>query len=64
MRNSVTDIPAPTSGWGSQPLPGDTNQTDDIERIRYLRNSLAHYPRLEISDMDFLTYWTDLSKVK
>jgi hypothetical protein len=48
----------------NKPLPGHLNETDDIERIRYLRNYLSHNPELKISDADFITHWTDLSQVK
>jgi hypothetical protein len=34
------------------------------ERIRDLRNELAHNSELEICDTDFSTHWTDLSQVK
>ena len=44
-------------------LPGHLNEADDIERIRYLRNVLAHNSKLKICDTDFSTYWTDLSQV-
>ena len=64
IRNLLTRIPAPTCGWGSQPLPGHLNETDDIERIRHLRNILAHNSEFEICEMDFFTHWTDLSQVK
>jgi hypothetical protein len=64
IRNLVTGIPAPTRGWGIPPLPTHINETDDIERIRDLRNELAHNPKFEICDTDFSTHWTDLSQVK
>ena len=64
IRNLLTAIPAPTCGWGNQPLPRHLNETDDIERIRYYRNELAHNSYFEICDEDFSTYWTDLSQVK
>ena len=64
IRNLLTAIPAPTCGWGNQPLPGHLNETDDIERIRHLRNNLAHNSEFEICDTDFSTHWTDLSLVK
>ena len=64
FRNLVTAIPAPTRGWGIQPLLTHLNETDDIERIRHLRNILAHNSKLEISEADFSTLWTDLSEVK
>jgi hypothetical protein len=62
IRNLVTGIPAPTRGWGNPPCC--SNEADNIERIRYLRNNLAHNSKLEISEADFSTYWTDLSEVK
>ena len=64
IRNLLTAIPAPTCGWGNQPLPRHLNETDDIERIRHLRNNLAHNSDFEICDTDFSTHWTDLSQVK
>jgi hypothetical protein len=64
IRNPLTVIPAPTCGWGSQPLPGHLNEADDIERIRYVRNFLAHNFPFEICDTDFFTHWNDLSQVK
>jgi hypothetical protein len=64
IRNLLPAIPAPTRGWGIQPLPGHVNETDDIERIRYLRNILAHNSEFEICDADFSTHWADLSQVK
>ena len=64
IRNLLATIPAPTCGWGNQPLPGHLNETDDIERIRHLRNNLAHNSDFEICDTDFSTHWTDLSQVK
>jgi hypothetical protein len=39
IRNLVTAIPAPTCGWGPWPLPGHLNETDDVERIRHLREN-------------------------
>ena len=57
-------IPAPTCGWGPRPLPGHLNETDDVERIRHLRNNLAHNSEFEICHTDFSTHWTDLSQVK
>jgi hypothetical protein len=57
-------IPAPTCGWGKQPSTRHLNEANDIERIRQLRNFLAHSSNLEIDDMNFSNHWTDLSQVK
>lgn len=32
----------PSEGWGKQPNPHAINQGDDVERLRYLRNSVFH----------------------
>jgi hypothetical protein len=64
IRNLLTAIPAPTCGWGCQPSPGHINKTDDIERIRHIRNFLAHNSEFEICDKDFSTHWTDLSQIR
>ena len=64
IRNLLTDIPEPTDKWGNQPLPENLSETDDIERIRHLRNFLAHNSEFEICDADFFTHWNDLSPVK
>ena len=64
IRNLLTAIPAPTCGWGNPPLPGHLNETDDIERIRHLRNDLVHNSDFEICITDFSIHWTDLSQVK
>ena len=64
IRNLLTDSDAPTCGWGNQPSSGHIKKTDDIERIRLIRNFLAHNSKFEIYDKDFSTHWTDLSQVK
>ena len=57
-------VPTPTCGWGNQPSPGHLNETDDIERIRHVRNCIAHSTDLEIRDANFSTHWSCLSQVK
>ncbi|VDI23103.1 Hypothetical predicted protein [Mytilus galloprovincialis] len=55
-------IAPPTSGWGTEPLPGDRSEADDIERIRFYRNKIAHNADFKISNKQFLKQWEDLSK--
>jgi hypothetical protein len=64
IRNLLANIDAPSCGWGNQPSPGHIKKTDDIERIRLIRNFLSHNSKFEICDKDFSTHWTDLSQVK
>lgn len=63
IRNTITPLPSPTSGWGSSPLPGEITEEDDIERIRHHRNLSAHDKELTLEDLDFNTKWADLSQV-
>lgn len=41
IRN-LCPIPKPTQGWGSKPCTMDMSIGDDIERLRYFRNSFLH----------------------
>lgn len=64
IRNTLNHkIAPPTSGWGTEPLPGDRSEADDIERIRCYRNKIAHNTEFKISNKQFLKQWEDLSKV-
>lgn len=51
----------PTKKWGNKPASNDLDVADDIERIRYLRNSIvAHSASAEISDDEFKDLWSDV----
>ncbi|CAC5383288.1 unnamed protein product [Mytilus coruscus] len=64
IRNTFNHkIPRPTREWGPKPLSGDELVSDDIERIRYHRNSIAHNTELKINDKKFEDQWKDLSQV-
>ncbi|KAK3083781.1 hypothetical protein FSP39_003128 [Pinctada imbricata] len=54
-------FPKPTRGWGNQPLATDTTQSDDIERIRILRNEMyGHLARPSIPNIQFADVWGQL----
>ncbi|XP_061189952.1 uncharacterized protein LOC133197762 [Saccostrea echinata] len=60
LRNTVK-IAVPTGGWSKEPRYCDISQGDDVERIRFARNSLCHGK----SSMDLPTFkskWLDISK--
>ena len=65
LRNPATpDLPAPTQGWGKDPLPTDITLSDDIERIRILRNGIfAHLPRAKLSESEYQQHWGNLKDV-
>lgn len=63
IRNTIPNLSPPTRGWGNQPNPSDTTESDDIERIRHYRNDLAHSTCLQLSNNDFKSQWFDLSEL-
>ena len=65
LRDSSTpDLPPPSQNWGKEPKPTDLTLSDDIERIRLLRNEVfAHLPRAEFSETDYKKYWGQLKDV-
>ena len=65
LRNPATpDLPAPSRGWGKDPLPTDITLPDDIERIRLLRNGVfAHLPRAKLTKNEYQQHWGELKDV-
>ena len=47
----------------SLPEANDTSESADLSRVKYYRNTLAHYSNAELSENDFNVYWDDISKV-
>lgn len=51
----------PTKKWGNKPASNDLKVGDDIERIRYRRNSIvAHSASAKISNALFKDLWSDV----
>ena len=65
LRNPATpNLPAPSRGWGKDPLPTDVALSDDIERIRLLRNGVfAHLPRAKLKKNEYQQHWGKLKDV-
>ncbi|XP_056005808.1 uncharacterized protein LOC125658370 [Ostrea edulis] len=60
LRNTVKITP-PTSGWNNEPSPSEISQGDDVERIRFARNSLCH-GKTFMDQSTFNSKWTCLSQ--
>ncbi|XP_056006599.1 uncharacterized protein LOC125659290 [Ostrea edulis] len=60
LRNTVKITP-PTSGWNKEPNPADISKGDDVERIRFARNSLCH-GKTSMDQSTFNSKWTCLSQ--
>ncbi|CAC5383542.1 unnamed protein product [Mytilus coruscus] len=50
-------IPPPTLGWGNFPNKDDNTLGDDVERIRYYRNQVAHRNNTNIEKNEFEDYF-------
>ncbi|CAC5397238.1 unnamed protein product [Mytilus coruscus] len=45
-------LPEPTNGWGKKPGFNNFTITDDIERVRLLRNKIFHRPLADITELE------------
>lgn len=60
IRN-LCPLPCPTQGWGKEPNASDIQISDDIERLRLIRNTYyAHAKSASITDSMFKTLWRNL----
>ncbi|XP_076103272.1 uncharacterized protein LOC143072293 isoform X2 [Mytilus galloprovincialis] len=50
-------IKSPTNNWGGVPGEKDTEVADDVERIRYFRNKIAHMCSTNIGKVEFDNYF-------
>ena len=57
FRNACPSLPPPVSGWGNPVQATSTGVSDDIERIRQVRNeAFGHISSTPISDAEFQTH--------
>lgn len=62
FRNTVKIRP-PGKGWGKTPAINNTNEADDIERIRNHRNKISHGNSSKMTTSDFNESTLDLVMV-
>lgn len=62
IRNTVKIRP-PSKGWGMTPAINNTNEADDIERIRNHRNKISHGNSSKMTTTDFNESTLDLIMV-
>lgn len=56
-------LPSPTNGWGTYPDKKDKKICDDVERIRYYRNQLAHRSNTNIEKKEFEDYFDNFCDI-
>ncbi|KAK3082663.1 hypothetical protein FSP39_001908 [Pinctada imbricata] len=58
------DLPAPSKGWGIDPQPSDVTPSDDLERIRILRNSVyGHVSQSSMPESEYQKHWQLLKDI-
>ena len=55
--------PTTTGSWDTNPPTYDVSPEADLVRVKYYRNVLYHMKDTEVSDVDFNTYWNEISGV-
>ena len=58
---NLTPPPGPR-GWDDLPNGSDHTLVADLVRIKYYRNEIYHNPTMEISDIDFIPLWEEISE--
>ena len=53
----------PTQGWGKQPTIADVTISDDVERLRFVRNKLAHSIKADIDLIDMNHYFSNILNI-
>ena len=61
FRNVCNLIP-PVSGWDNLPDKADHSPEADLVRIKHYRNRVCHSYEMEISDEEFVDFWTEISE--
>lgn len=58
-------LPPPTRGWNhsSVPCPTEITAGDDLERIRRLRNEILHRGNAQVTDSEFLHFFTQFKDI-
>lgn len=63
IRNLCPASLIPTRGWGKDPYSSHVKIGDDIERLRLMRNTFAHFNSAGISDAVFRPRWNEFKSV-
>lgn len=63
LLRSICHLRSPANGWDSFPSSTDKSIEDDIARIRWYRNTLAHSTQASLDSGTFVKYWQDISGI-
>lgn len=62
LRN-LSGVTPPALGFDCLPSSTDIGVADDLARIKYFRNKIAHSDDGSLTNADFLTAWDNVSQV-
>ena len=53
----------PTQGWGKPPTNDDVTISDDVERLRFIRNEIVHQLKADIDLTEMNNYFSNIVRI-
>ena len=63
LMRSFSILDVPTQGWGKQPTTADLTISDDVERLRYVRNKIVHRMKADIDLIEMSDYFSNIINI-
>jgi hypothetical protein len=63
LMRSCSLLVKPTQGWGKQPTNADETISDDVERLRFVRNKIVHRIKADIDLIEMSDYFSKIVNV-
>lgn len=60
LMRSFSLLDDPTQGWGKQPTNADVTISDDVERLRIVRNKIVHRIKADIDLIEMNDYFSNI----
>ena len=63
LMRSFSLLVEPTQGWGNQPTNADVTISDDVERLRFVRNKIVHRIKADIDLIEMNDYFSNIVNI-
>ena len=63
LMRSFSLLVQPTQGWGNQPTNADVTTSDNVERLRFVRNKIVHRTKADIDLIEMNDYFSDIVNI-
>ena len=63
LMRSFLLLAEPTQGWGKQPTNADVTISDDVERLRIMRNKIVHRIKADIDLIEMSDYFSNIVNI-